>query len=177
MSKKIIYGLFDDEEILLKSAKDLVSKGVRIKDVFSPFPIHGIDPVIGVPRTRLAMGAFTYGAIGLTLAWSMMGYMLIYDWPMDIGGKPSQAFYMNLPAFIPISFEMTVFCAAHGMALTYLFINRLYPGQQPHNPDTRTTDDKFMVQINMSDNHKTSAEEIKLLLRAGGVLEISEKEA
>ena len=96
MNKKVIYGLFEDEEVLLKSAKDLVSKGVRIKDVFSPFPVHGIDPVIGVPRTRLAIMSFIYGATGLSLAWLMMGYMLIYDWPMDIGGKPSQAFYMNI---------------------------------------------------------------------------------
>lgn len=176
MSKKVIYGLFDDEQVLLKAAKDLVSKGIRIKDVFSPFPIHGIDPVIGVPRTRLSIGAFVYGATGLSLAWLMMGYMMIYDWPMDIGGKPSQAFYMNLTAFVPVSFEMTVFFAAHGMALTYLIINRLYPGQQPHNPDNRTTDDKFMMQINTSEN-KLSAEEIKLLLRAGGVTEITEKEA
>ncbi len=176
MSKKIIYGLFDDEAILLKSAKDLVSKGVRIKDVFSPFPIHGIDPVIGVPRTRLAIMSFIYGATGLSLAWLMMGYMLIYDWPMDIGGKPSHAFYMNLPAFVPISFEMTVFCAAHGMALTYLIVNALYPGQTPYNPDPRTTDDKFMVQINIGENKK-SAEEIKSLLSSTGAIEITEKEA
>lgn len=176
MSKKVIYGLFDDEEILLKSAKDMVSKGVRIKDVFSPFPIHGIDPVIGVPRTRLAIMSFIYGAIGLSLAWSMMGYMLIYDWPMDIGGKPSQFFYMNLPSFIPISFEMTVFCAAHGMALTYLIVNKLFPGQSPHNPDPRTTDDKFMVQID-SDQNKKSVEEIKSMLTATGAIEITEKEA
>jgi hypothetical protein len=176
MSKKIIYGLFDDEEILLKSAKDLVGKGVRIKDVFSPFPIHGIDPVIGVPRTRLAIGSFVYGAVGLALAWLMMWYMLIVDWPMDIGGKPNQAFYMNLTSFIPISFEMTVFCAAHGMALTYFIINKLYPGQQPYNPDPRTTDDKFMVQINVGDNKK-SAEEIKSMLSSTGAIEITEKEA
>ncbi len=176
MSKKVIYGLFDDEEILLKSAKDMVSKGIRIKDVFSPFPIHGIDPVIGVPRTRLAIMSFIYGAIGLSLAWLMMGYMLIMDWPMDIGGKPSQAFYMNLPAFIPVSFELTVFCAAHGMALTYLIVNKLFPGQQPHNPDNRTTDDKFMVQINIDENKKT-AEEINSMLSSTGAIEITEKEA
>ena len=149
---------------------------LRIKDVFSPFPIHGIDPVIGVPRTRLAIMSFIYGATGLSLAWLMMGYMLIYDWPMDIGGKPSQAFYMNLPAFVPVSFEMTVFCAAHGMALTYLIVNRLYPGQTPKNPDARTTDDKFMVQINVSENKK-SAEEIKSMLSSTGAIEITEKEA
>ena len=123
MSNKIIYGLFDDEQDLLKSAKEMVSKGIYIRDVFSPFPIHGIDPVIGVPRTRLSSGAFLYGAIGTATACFMIWFTIINDWPMNIGGKPNFAFYKNLPAFVPIIFELTVFCAARGMVITYLFIN------------------------------------------------------
>ena len=53
MSDKTIYAIYDDDYVLLESAKHLVSKGIHIRDVFSPFPIHGIDPVIGLPRTRL----------------------------------------------------------------------------------------------------------------------------
>ncbi len=174
MSKSIIYGLFDDDELLLKSAKELRRNGVRIKDVFSPFPIHGIDPVIGVPRTRLGIGAFIYGATGLSLGSLMLWYMMIHDWPMNIGGKPSFAFYLNMPAFIPPMFEMTVFCAGHGMVITFLLINKLYPGREPHNPDPRTTDDKFMMQINLADN-KVEEAKIKEILLATGVQEISEK--
>ncbi|MDP6909173.1 MAG: DUF3341 domain-containing protein, partial [Flavobacteriales bacterium] len=67
MSNKEIHGLFGDEEELLASAKKLVAKGVRIKDVFSPFPIHGIDPVIGVPPTKLHIAGFIYGVSGFCL--------------------------------------------------------------------------------------------------------------
>ena len=81
---KEIHGLFSDEEVLKASAKALVAKGVHIKDVFSPFPIHGIDPIIGVPPTRLHIAGFIYGLCGMGLALFMFWFTLIMDWPMKI---------------------------------------------------------------------------------------------
>jgi hypothetical protein len=98
-----------------------------VKDVFSPFPVHGLDPIIGVKRTRLAIAAFMYGITGTSLALLGIWYFMIFDWPMNIGGKPSFRLYQNLPAFIPVTFEFTVFCAAHGMAITYLIRNKTLP--------------------------------------------------
>jgi hypothetical protein len=94
---------------------------------------------------------------------------------MNIGGKPNFSLLENLPAFIPITFEMTVFCAAHGMAVTYMLRNGIYPGKKNWNPDIRTTDDKFLMLIDMEENHSVSAEEIKSILKENGVEEISEK--
>jgi hypothetical protein len=68
MSEKIIYAMYGDDEVLKSSAKKLVSNGVKIAEVYSPFPIHGIDPIIGVKGTRLGIMAFLYGLTGLTLA-------------------------------------------------------------------------------------------------------------
>ena len=68
MADKVIYAMYDDDMVLLEGAKKLVSKGIYIRDVFSPFPIHGLDPVIGIKQTRLAICAFIYGLIGLSLA-------------------------------------------------------------------------------------------------------------
>ena len=160
MSKVVIHAIFDDEEPLLESAKQLRSQGFSIKDVFSPFPIHGIDGVIGVPRTRLAICSFLYGITGTSLATLMMWYMMVQDWPTDIGGKPSFAYYMNVPAFIPITFESTVFCAAHGMALTFFLRSWLIPGAKAKNPDPRTTDDKFMMVIETEEASKSVIESI-----------------
>ena len=53
MADKLIYAMYDDDDVLKESAKHLVSKGVKVHEVFSPFPIHGIDPIIGVEHTRL----------------------------------------------------------------------------------------------------------------------------
>jgi hypothetical protein len=176
MSKKIIYGVFDDEEVLVGSAKKLRAAGVSIKDVFSPFPIHGIDPLLGIKPTRLSNAAFVYGMIGTSLAIWMTWYMLISDWPMNIGGKPSFTWLMNMPAFIPVTFELTVFCAAHGMVLSYLLVNKIYPGRSPHNPDLRSTDDKFIMEIHTSDNSRIATSDILQTLRDTGCVEINEKE-
>ncbi len=172
MSNVTIHAIFDDEEPLMSSAKTLKSNGIRVKDVFSPFPIHGIDPVIGVPRTWIAICAFIYGITGLSLGTLMMWYMMIHDWPTDIGGKPSFAYYMNMPAFIPISFECTVLCAAHGMAITYYLRCWLVPGAKAKNPDPRTTDDKFLMVVETKPENKNDIESI---LKNGGASEIHYK--
>jgi hypothetical protein len=131
-----------------------------------------LDNAIGLPRTRLAICAFLYGITGTSLATLMMWYMMVHDWPSDIGGKPTWAYYMAVPAFIPITFESTVFCAAHGMALTYLLRCWLVPGAKAKNPDPRTTDDKFLIYLELNDAQSKKAEEI---LKATGAEEVNHK--
>ena len=176
MADKVIHAMYDDDTILLEGAKKLVAKGVKVSDVFSPFPIHGIDPVIGVEHTRLGICAFLYGITGTLLALLGMKYFMIIDWPMNIGGKPSFSLIENLPAFIPVTFEFTVLCAAHGMAITYLLRNKTLPGMPADNPDPRTTDDMFAMEIKLSQNSKFTAEELQNMLKETGIVEISEKE-
>jgi hypothetical protein len=101
-----------------------------------------------------------------------MWYMAISDWPNDIGGKPTWAYYFNVPAFIPITFEATVFCAAHGLALTYLLRNMLVPGARAKNPDPRTTDDKFLILLDLNDEQSQKAQTI---LRENGAEEVNMK--
>ena len=172
MSTTIIHGIYDDDEQVVEGAKKLRAAHVKIKEVFSPFPIHGIDPVIGVPRTRLAVCAFLYGITGTALVTLMIWFMNIHDWPTDIGGKPSFAYFLNVPAFIPVTFEGTVFCAAHLMALTFLFRSKLFPGMSPSNPDPRTTDDKFLILI---EAEKGKVNEISAILKETGASEVNVK--
>ncbi len=168
--------MYDDDDVLKDGAKKLVSNGVKIAEVFSPFPIHGIDPIIGVKNTRLGIMAFLYGITGLTLATYGMRFFMVVDWPMNIGGKPNFTYLDNMLAFIPVTFEFTVLCAAHGMAITYLLRNKTLPGIPAQNPDPRTTDDRFVIEIRMSENHKVSEEAIDKLLTETGYVEIDKKE-
>jgi Alternative complex III, ActD subunit len=174
MSNKAMYAIYDDDYVLLESAKHLVAKGIHIRDVFSPFPIHGLDPVIGLKRTRLAITAFIYGMIGVSLALLGLWYMMIQDWPLNIGGKPNFSLWSNIPAFVPVIFEFGVLCAAHGMAITYLLRNWTLPGFKAKNPYPRTTDDRFVMEIHASDSD-LSKDEIMALINETCVLEIDEK--
>ncbi len=175
MADTIIYAMYDDDDKLVDGAKKLVSKGIHVNEVFSPMPIHGIDDVIGVRHTRLGIAAFLYGLTGLMLATIGMKYFMIDDWMMNIGGKPSFSYLENLPAFIPITFEFTVLCAAHGMAITYFLRNGTLPGMPASNPDPRTTDDRFVMEIRTSENSKHSASDIQALVRSTDFVELDEK--
>ncbi|MEC7476889.1 MAG: DUF3341 domain-containing protein [Bacteroidota bacterium] len=168
--------MYDDDAKVMTAAGKLVGQGIRVKDVYSPFPIHGIDPVIGIKRTRLAICSFMYAMTGTSLALLGMWYFMIQDWPMNIGGKPSFTLLENVTAFIPVTFEFSVLCGAHGMAITYLLRNGTLPGMPASNPDPRTTDDKFVVEIT-TDNNSMSAEELEAAIRATDLLELSIKDA
>lgn len=176
MADKVIYAMYDDDDVLKDGAKKLVSNGVHVADVYSPFPVHGIDPIIGVKDTRLGIAAFLYGITGTMLAVLGINYFMIQDWPMNIGGKPSFSMLENLPSFIPITFEFTVLCAAHGMALTYFLRNKTLPGMPARNPDPRTTDDKFVMEVRLNENTQFSSEELQNMLKTTGIIEIEERE-
>lgn len=176
MADRVIYAMYDDDDVIKTAAKKLVADGVHISDVFSPFPIHGIDPIISVKHTRMGIVAFMFGLIGMTLALMGMRYFMIVDWPMNIGGKPNFSLLENLPSFIPITFEFTVLFAAHGMAITYLLRNKTLPGMPADNPYPRTTDDRFVMEILLSENSQFSAEEIHSKVKATDIVQVEEKD-
>ena len=174
-TKKVFHVMYDDDDKLMAAAKQLVAKGIRIKDVYSPFPVHGIDPVIGIKRTRLAIASFMYAMTGTSLALFGMWYFMINDWPMNIGGKPSFSLIENLPAFEPVTFEFSVLCGAHGMAITYLLRNGTLPGMPATNPDPRTTDDKFVLEI-LTEENDMDAAGLESAVNGTDVMEVSIKE-
>lgn len=152
MSNKTLQAIFDDDDVLLSAVKDLRAAEYHIEEIFTPFPVHGLEKAVGLPNTRIAITAFIYGVIGFSFAVWMMNYMMIADWPQNIGGKPSFSFAENMPAFVPIMFELTVFFAAHLMVITFYMRSKLWPFKKAENPDPRTTDDHFMIEIAVSDD-------------------------
>lgn len=176
MADRVLYAMYDDDDVLKVGAKKLVAQGIKINEVFSPFPIHGIDPIIGIKNTRLGIMAFLYGLTGLVLATVGMRYFMITDWPMNIGGKPNSTYLDNMLAFVPITFEFTVLCAAHGMAITYFLVNKTLPGMPAQNPDPRTTDDRFVMEIRTSENTKFTLEELEKMVRETKIVELDQKD-
>ena len=145
MNNKVIYAIYNDDDVLMDAVKKTKAAHYHIEEIFTPFPVHGLDKAMGLSPTRLAICAFIYGCIGISVATSMMDYIMIQDWPQDIGGKPSFSYIENMPAFVPVMFEMTVFFAAHLMVITFYMRSKLWPFKKAENPDVRTTDDHFLI--------------------------------
>ena len=173
MANKVIQALYNDDDVLMLAVKKVKAAKHHIEEVYCPFPVHGLDKAMGLAPTRLAITAFMYGLVGLAVAITMMNYIMIEDWPQDIGGKPSFSYLENMPAFVPIMFELTVFFAAHLMVITFYMRSRLWPFKKAENPDVRTTDDLFLMEIEIHDNE---ADLYALLAETGPVeIKVSQK--
>ncbi len=169
-SANVLHALYNDDDILMKAVKELRAKKYRIIDVYTPFPVHGLDKAMGLTPTRLAITSFLYGLVGLSVATLMMNYIMIEDWPRNIGGKPSFSYLQNMPAFVPIMFELTVFFAAHLMVITFYLRSKIWPFRKAENPDVRTTDDHFLIEVDAA-NH--DLDELSKFLYDTGASEIS----
>ena len=168
-SQKVVHALYNDDDVLLNAVKAIKDANYHIEEVFTPFPVHGLDKAMGLAPTRLAITSFLYGLVGLCVATIMMNFMMIEDWAQDIGGKPSFGYIENMPSFVPIMFELTVFFAAHLMVITFYMRSRLWPFKQAENPDVRTTDDMFLMELPAGDD----IEALKSLLEKTGAVEIN----
>ncbi len=164
--KKFIVGCFDDEAVLFPAVKKVRNAGYKMHDVYTPFPIHGLDHAMGLRETSLHTAGFIYGITGTTTALSFMSWVFTSDWPLNIGGKP----HLPLPAFIPITFELTVLFAAVGMVLTFCYLCQLSPGVKKHHFHPRATDDKMVMVLECTE--KTNEEAAKAFLSQVGAQEV-----
>ena len=168
-SSKVIHAIYTDDDVLMSAVKKVKAEKHHIEEIYTPFPVHGLDKAMGLAPTRIAIAAFMYGCVGLTVAIVMMNFIMMEDWPQNIGGKPSFSYIENMPAFVPIMFELTVFFAAHLMVITFYLRSRMWPFKEAENPDTRTTDDHFLMEIAIHNNEKELAD----LLKETGAVEIN----
>jgi hypothetical protein len=171
VNKNFLVGVFEDEDVLLNAVKKVRTGGVRIHEVYSPFPVHGLDEALGYKKTRLPIAAFMFGITGTGLALLMQIWMLGYDWPMIIGGKN----FASLPPFIPVTFEFTVLLSALGMVATFLIVSDMKPYGWPRQFDIRSTDDKHVMAIDIVLNKGKSKDEITRLLKEAGASEVNTK--
>ena len=170
-NKEVLYGLYDDEEILLKAVKQAKNDHLDIMDVYSPFPVHGLDPLLGLSESRLHQAGFVYGAIGTLTAFLFMSWVFTRDWPIIFGGKP----YWSVPAFIPITFEVTVLFASVGMVVTFYTICGMAPGVTNPTLDDRITDDKFCIAFQTNGASEAEVDRLRTFLSSTGASEVNSK--
>ncbi|HTB26914.1 MAG TPA: DUF3341 domain-containing protein [Puia sp.] len=169
--KRFVVGSFDDEAVLFPAVKKVRMAGYKLYDVYTPMPIHGLDQAMGLRETSLHTAGFIYGITGTTTALSGISYALIYDWPLNFGGKP----HFALPAWIPITFELTVLFASIGMVLTFCYLCQMAPFVRKHHFSLRATDDLFVMVIECT--AKTNEADLQVFLKSIGAQDVHTQNA
>jgi hypothetical protein len=169
MSKQYITGYFEDEVDLKTAIKQLKEKNIPIKDVFTPFPVHGLEHVLEYKKSHLPKVAFFAGGLGAAVALGFQTWIFTIDYPINFGGKP----FFSLPSFIPVTFELTVLFAAFSMVFAFLFRSGLGMGAKNKIWDERITDDRFLILLEPENQNK---DDYKSALEATGALDVKFQE-
>jgi len=165
MKKDYVIAKFECDEKIMNATKKVVSKNINIHDIYTPFPVHGLDEAMGITRSMLPYVTLVAALCGGTLAFFGMAYIFNISWPINIGGKP----FMSIPSFIPITFEMTILFGAHTTVAAFLLMNKLFPGKQPVIIDPAQTEDMFIMAI---EKDGTNLEDVTALLKEHGAVEV-----
>lgn len=136
---------FTNEDDLKGSAAEARLRGFVIHDVFSPFPIHGMDDAMGLKPSRITWAAFAGGLAGLATAVVLQIWTSAYDWALNIGGKP----FSTPLLFVPVSFELTVLFAGLTSIIVLFFVCGLSPfSKRKSLPGVNN--DRFVLVLNHS---------------------------
>lgn len=168
MAKRVsgVVGFWTEEHAILEAARKTYSAGYRKFDSISPYPIHGMDDATGIKRSPIPWITFIFGLTGCGLGLFFMYWTSAVDYAVNIGGKPD----FSLPAFIPVTFEMTILFGALASVAAMLVLNDL-PKIDPPIIDPDLTCDKFALFIPDTEENY-SAEKAEEHLRSVGASDV-----
>ncbi len=167
MNRTNIFGVFDNEDTLLNSVREITEKGIKIKDVVSPYPIEELFHLLKL-KTRIPIAAYLYGVFGMLATFGFLYWTSVINYPLVFGGKPQ-----NTLSFIIVIFIMVIFITIGATIVTFFMREKKGPGAKPQYEYEGMTDDKYFIIIENSPN--VDAEEVNQLLKACGAIEITEK--
>jgi Alternative complex III, ActD subunit len=172
-----LYGLlaqFETPERLVEAAREARSEGYRILDAHTPFPVEGLADSLGLPASRLPGVVLAGGITGLLTGYGLQYYASVISYPLNVGGRPPHSW----PAFIPITFELTILFAAISAILGMLALNGL---PMPHHPlfsvpaFDRASQTRFFLVVEARDPRFDPAR-TREFLRATGASEVFDVE-
>ncbi len=164
MSNRYCIGYFENEHDVVRAVADARASDYDVQDVFTPYPVHGLDKAMGLAPSRLVWVGIGAGVLGLTLGLAFQAWTSAYDWPIIIGGQP----FLAWPAFIPVTFELTVLLSGIIGVLALLACTKLWPGRAAPKL-RRVSDDRFAIVLVQSDASIDAAEMVASLWEYGAV--------
>jgi hypothetical protein len=165
--KQHIMGVFDDEEPLVEAFDALRKEQVEITDIFTPFPVHHILEHHG-RKSRLITLSWFFGLFAAAGVLAFLYYTAVIDWPLNYGGKPTNAF----PSFLVITIILTIFSVTILSLLTFSVRAELWPNVEKPIYHDGATDDKFVI---LFEKGKIDEAKVRKLLSDLGAVEIIEK--
>lgn len=171
MSRRVFMTVHETEDDLFGIVKAVRRRGLKIVDIYTPYPVHGLDRAGGFPSSRLPWVCFLLGLLGAALKVWFEFWTTAQDWPINVGGKP----WNSLPAFIPVTFEVMVLFAGVGTVIALFISVPLFPGKRAVMPFTRTTDDRFALLIEEEDA-TFDPEKIRKLCEQYNAVHVEERE-
>jgi len=163
----VILAQFDSANDLFHAAEKMRDAGYKEFDCHSPFPIHGMDDAMGLRRSPLGYIIFCIGSLGLIGALTLMWWTSAVDYPLVISGKP----FFSFPAFIPITFALTVLTSALTATIGMIAINQLPRLVHPIFNSERFgkfSDDSFFVSVEANDKKYDETKTAEFLKSIGG---------
>lgn len=154
MSRRLLVGVFANEQDTLHAVRVSRKRGFKILDVYAPYAVHGLEEAMGLSPSRLPWIVFALGVLGAGLKVWFEFWTTAIDWPVNVGGKP----FNSLPAFVPVTFEVMVLFAAVGAVLSFFFVCRLFPGKRTVLPISGVTDDRFAIVLEETDSRFEATE-------------------
>jgi ActD protein len=165
MPKDYLIATYTGPAALVDGVTRLREHGFKIYDVYTPCPVHGLEEAMGLRRSRLGYVAFAAGALGLGAAIAFQFYAAVFDWRLNVGGKPDN----STLAFIPITFELTILAAGMATAKLFLARSRLFPGAPARLAAPGVTDDRFAIALRWRTSPFDTGEARRLLRESGAV--------
>ncbi len=167
MNSLAVLATFDSESDLLSAVRAARRGGLRLRDAYTPYAVHGLAEAMGLRPSRLSWVCAALGAAGTLFMLCFIPWCSSVDWPLNVGGKPWNAW----PAYAPVIFESMVLASGVGTVLAFFVVCRLWPGRREKLPDPKVTDDRFALILELADP-SWDVPDVLALLKRQGALEV-----